>query len=64
MIEVTGSKSEIIYEALPTDDPKQRRPDISRAKELLAWQPEVSLREGLQQTLDGAGREALIGAAP
>ena len=64
MIEVTDSKSEIVYEALPTDDPKQRRPDISRAKALLAWQPEVSLREGLQRTLDGAGREALIGAAP
>src|SRR6476620_4033878 len=64
VIEVTGSRSEIVYEALPTDDPKQRRPDISRAKALLAWQPEVSLREGLQRTLDGAGREALIGAAP
>jgi dTDP-glucose 4,6-dehydratase len=61
---VTGSKSEIIYEALPTDDPKQRRPDIERAKQLLGWQPEVSLREGLERTLDGAGREALIGAAP
>jgi dTDP-glucose 4,6-dehydratase len=64
MIDVTGSKSEIIYEALPTDDPKQRRPDIERAKQLLGWQPEVSLREGLERTLDGAGREALIGAAP
>jgi dTDP-glucose 4,6-dehydratase len=64
MIDVTGSKSEIVYEALPTDDPKQRRPDIERAKQLLGWQPEVSLREGLQRTLDGAGREALIGAAP
>ena len=64
VIDVTGSKSEIVYEALPTDDPKQRRPDISRAKELLGWQPEVSLREGLQQTIDGAGRDALIGATP
>jgi dTDP-glucose 4,6-dehydratase len=64
MIDVTGSKSEIVHEALPTDDPKQRRPDIERAKQLLGWQPEVSLREGLQRTLDGAGREALIGAAP
>jgi dTDP-glucose 4,6-dehydratase len=64
MLEVTGSKSEIIYEALPIDDPKQRKPDISRAKELLGWQPEVSLREGLQRTLDGAGRDALIGAGP
>ena len=64
MLEVTGSKSEIIYEALPTDDPKQRKPDIARAKQLLGWQPEVSLREGLKRTLDGAGREALIGASP
>jgi dTDP-glucose 4,6-dehydratase len=64
MIAVTGSKSEIVYEALPTDDPKQRKPDISRAKELLGWQPEVSLRDGLQRTLDGAGRSALIGAGP
>jgi dTDP-glucose 4,6-dehydratase len=64
MIDVTGSNSEIVYEALPTDDPKQRRPDISRAKELLGWQPEVSLREGLQKTLDAAGRSALIGVGP
>jgi dTDP-glucose 4,6-dehydratase len=64
VIEVTGSASEIVYEALPTDDPKQRRPDITRAKELLGWHPEVSLREGLQRTLDGAGRNALVGAAP
>jgi dTDP-glucose 4,6-dehydratase len=64
MIEVTGSKSEIVYEALPTDDPKQRKPDIARAKEILGWQPEVQLREGLQGTLDAAGRAALIGAAP
>jgi dTDP-glucose 4,6-dehydratase len=64
MIDVTGSKSEIVYEALPTDDPKQRKPDIGRAKELLGWQPEVSLREGLKRTLNGAGRTALIGAGP
>jgi dTDP-glucose 4,6-dehydratase len=63
MIDVTGSKSDIVYEALPTDDPKQRRPDIGRAKELLGWEPEVTLREGLQRTLDAAGRQALIGAA-
>ena len=41
---------------------KQRRPDIGRAQQLLSWQPEVTLREGLQRTLDGAGREALIGS--
>ena len=64
VIDVAGSKSEIVYEALPTDDPQQRKPDIGRAKELLGWQPEVSLRDGLQRTLDGAGRTALIGATP
>jgi dTDP-glucose 4,6-dehydratase len=62
VIEVTGSGSEIVYEALPTDDPKQRQPDITRAKELLGWEPEVSLREGLQRTIEGSGRIALIGA--
>ena len=63
VIKVTGSKSEIIFEALPTDDPKQRRPDITRAKELLDWKPTVSLEEGLQRTLEQAGREALVGHA-
>jgi len=62
VIGVTGSSSEIVYEALPVDDPQVRRPDISRAKELLGWEPEVSLRDGLQRTLDGSGRDALIGA--
>ena len=61
VIDVTGSRSEIVYEALPTDDPQQRRPDISRAKELLNWEPTVSLREGLQRTIDQAGAEALLG---
>jgi dTDP-glucose 4,6-dehydratase len=62
VLDVTGSQSEIIYEALPTDDPQQRRPDISRAKELLGWQPEINLREGLERTIQGSGREALVGA--
>jgi dTDP-glucose 4,6-dehydratase len=62
VIDVTGSSSEIVHEALPVDDPQVRRPDISRAKELLGWEPEVSLRNGLQRTLDGSGRDALIGA--
>jgi dTDP-glucose 4,6-dehydratase len=61
IIDVTGSKSEIVHEALPTDDPKQRKPDITRANELLGWQPEVSLRDGLQRTIEGAGKTALIG---
>jgi dTDP-glucose 4,6-dehydratase len=61
VIEVSGSKSEIVFEALPTDDPKQRKPDITRATELLGWAPTVDLREGLERTLEQAGREALIG---
>jgi dTDP-glucose 4,6-dehydratase len=59
--EVTGSGSEIVFEALPVDDPKQRRPDIALARELLGWQPEVSLREGLRRTIEQAGVEALVG---
>jgi dTDP-glucose 4,6-dehydratase len=62
VLDVTGSQSEIIHEALPTDDPQQRRPDISRANELLGWQPEINLREGLERTIQGSGREALVGA--
>ncbi len=62
VIEVTGSKSEIVYEALPTDDPQVRQPDITLAREILGWEPEVSLREGLQRTIDQAGTEALVGA--
>ena len=47
VIEVTGSRSEIVYEALPTDDPQVRQPDISLAREMLGWEPKVELREGL-----------------
>ena len=61
VIDVTGSRSEIVHEALPIDDPKQRRPDIARARDLLGWQPTVSLREGLQRTIEQAGIEALAG---
>src|SRR4051812_1624539 len=62
VIEVTGSRSEIVYEALPTDDPKQRRPTIARARDLLGWEPKMSLREGLQRTIEQAGIETLAGA--
>ena len=50
IIEVTGSKSEIVNNPLPNDDPKQRRPDISKAQRLLGWQPTVQLREGLEKS--------------
>jgi dTDP-glucose 4,6-dehydratase len=59
--EVTGSSSEIIYEALPVDDPKQRKPDITLARDLLGWEPAVSLREGLERTIEASGVEPLIG---
>ncbi|TMK98527.1 MAG: NAD-dependent epimerase/dehydratase family protein [Actinobacteria bacterium] len=59
--ELTGSSSEIVYEALPVDDPKQRRPDITLARELLGWSPEVPLREGLQRTIEESGIELLVG---
>lgn len=52
VLELTGSKSEIIHGPLPQDDPKQRRPDITMAREKLNWEPHVQLREGLSQTID------------
>src|SRR4051812_3593329 len=62
VIEVTGSRSEILHEALPTDDPKVRQPDITLAQDLLGWEPTVDLREGLRRTLEASGTEALTGA--
>ena len=61
VIELTGSSSEIVHEALPTDDPKIRQPDITLARQVLGWEPVVELREGLSRTLEAAGAEALIG---
>jgi len=52
VLRVTGSKSEIIFKPLPQDDPTRRRPDITKARALLQWEPKVSLREGLQKSLD------------
>jgi UDP-glucuronate decarboxylase len=52
VVALTGSKSEIIYQPLPSDDPKQRRPDISLAKETLGWEPKVALKEGLIKTIE------------
>jgi dTDP-glucose 4,6-dehydratase len=63
VIDVTGSTSELIYEALPVDDPQQRRPDITLARQLLGWEPEVELREGLGMTLEQSGRDRLLGLA-
>jgi dTDP-glucose 4,6-dehydratase len=63
VIEVTGSRSEIVYEALPTDDPKRRRPDITLAKQILDWHPTVNLRDGLRRTVEESGVDVLIAAA-
>jgi dTDP-glucose 4,6-dehydratase len=62
VIEVTGSRSEIVYEALPEDDPRVRQPDISLANDVLGWAPEVELKEGLKRTIEEAGVERLVGA--
>ncbi|MBF0254470.1 MAG: SDR family NAD-dependent epimerase/dehydratase, partial [Candidatus Omnitrophica bacterium] len=52
IIELTGSKSRLVHEPLPVDDPKRRCPDIGRARKMLGWQPKVNLREGLKRTVD------------
>jgi dTDP-glucose 4,6-dehydratase len=52
IIELTGSDSELVYEPLPVDDPAQRQPDITRARELLGWEPLVELRDGLPPTIE------------
>src|SRR5947199_2155923 len=63
VIEVTGSRSETVFEALPTDDPQVRQPDITLAREILGWEPRIDLREGLKRTIAHSGVEALVGGA-
>jgi dTDP-glucose 4,6-dehydratase len=62
VVEVTGAKSEIVFEPLPTDDPQVRQPDITLAREILGWEPKISLREGLKRTIAQSGADALVGA--
>jgi dTDP-glucose 4,6-dehydratase len=62
VIDVAESRSEIVFEALPADDPQIRQPDITKARELLGWEPEVGLRDGLRLTIERAGVERLVGA--
>jgi dTDP-glucose 4,6-dehydratase len=52
VVEMTESRSEIVFEALPVDDPQVRQPDITRARDLLGWEPEIELREGLRRTIE------------
>jgi len=67
VVDITGSASKIVHRPLPTDDPKQRQPEISKAQELLGWRPTVPLRVGLTKTaayFEGLlGREAAIAVA-
>jgi dTDP-glucose 4,6-dehydratase len=57
VLRLTGSKSEIVFEALPVDDPQVRQPDITKAQQLLSWDPEIQLEEGLRRLLPTLGRE-------
>jgi dTDP-glucose 4,6-dehydratase len=57
VLKVSGSASEIVFEALPIDDPQVRQPDITRARQLLGWEPEIELEEGLRRMLAALGRE-------
>ena len=57
VLRATGSSSQIVFEALPVDDPQVRQPDITRARQLLGWEPEVDLDEGLRRTLVSLGRD-------
>jgi dTDP-glucose 4,6-dehydratase len=60
VLEATGARSEIVFEALPVDDPKVRQPDITRAQHLLGWEPQVSLEDGLQRMLSPAHAPAAV----
>jgi dTDP-glucose 4,6-dehydratase len=60
IVRVTGSSSQIVFEALPVDDPQVRRPDIGRAREVLGWEPEIDLVEGLRRWLAALGREPVV----
>jgi dTDP-glucose 4,6-dehydratase len=59
VIRVTGAKSEIVFEALPVDDPQVRQPDITRARQLLGWEPQIGLEDGLRRVLQSTQRESL-----
>jgi len=62
VLALTGSRSAIVERPLPVDDPRVRRPDITRAKNTLGWEPRVGLDEGLRQTIDYLRR--VVGGAP
>jgi len=63
VVELTGSSAEVVFEPLPEDDPQVRQPDITRARELLGWEPEVGLREGLVETIEQYAKSIAAPAA-
>jgi dTDP-glucose 4,6-dehydratase len=63
VIRAAGSQSEIVFEALPVDDPRVRQPDITRARQVLGWEPQVALEEGLQQMIKSIDRRLPAGGA-
>ncbi len=63
VIRVSGSKSEIVFEALPADDPQIRQPDITRARQVLGWEPEIGLEDGLGRLLESMGRTSAADVA-
>jgi dTDP-glucose 4,6-dehydratase len=60
VLKVTGSQSPIVFEALPVDDPQVRQPDTTRARQLLGWEPEVPLEEGLRHLIAAASRTPAV----
>ncbi len=63
IVRITDSSSGIVFESLPVDDPQVREPDITRARQLLGWEPEVELDEGLRRTIEEIGKQAPAGLA-
>jgi dTDP-glucose 4,6-dehydratase len=63
IVRLTGSSSQIVFESLPVDDPQVRQPDITRATQLLGWEPEIELEDGLRRTIASLGRGAAVGSA-
>ena len=60
VLRVTGAKSDVVHEALPIDDPQVRQPDITRARQILDWEPTIELEEGLRRMLPTFGREPVV----